>query len=86
MKKYNTNKPNYQKTKVEKEELKMDKNQNIHIKLEINRDPNTGKLGLMAKFDQNAPNFEKDDEGFSWSPTQEERALLNEAFDMITKK
>jgi len=64
----------------------MSKDQNIHIKLEINKDPNTGKLALMTKFDPSAPNFEKDDEGFSWSPTQEERAFLNEAFDMITQK
>ena len=64
----------------------MDKNQNIHIKLEISRDPATGKLNLMTKFDPNAPNFEKEDDGFSWSPTQEERAFLNEAFDMVTKK
>jgi hypothetical protein len=64
----------------------MDKNQNIHIKLEIGRDPSTGKLNIMTKFDPNAPNFEKDDEGFSWSPTPEEREFLNEAFDMVTKK
>lgn len=64
----------------------MDKNQNIHIKLEISRDPATGKLNLMTKFNPDAPNFEKEADGFSWSPTQEERAFLNEAFDMITKK
>jgi len=64
----------------------MNKDQNIHIKLEISRDPSSGKLNLMTKFDPNAPNFEKDDDGFSWSPTNEERAFLNEAFDMITKK
>jgi len=64
----------------------MEKNQNIHIKLEISRDPSTGNLGLMARFDPNAPNFLKDDTGFSWSPTSEERAFLNEAFAMITKK
>jgi len=61
------------------------KEDNIHIKLEISRNPATGKLGLIAKFDQNAPNFSKEDNGFSWSPTTEERAFLNEAFEMITK-
>jgi len=64
----------------------MNKDQNIHIKLEINKDPNTGKLSLMTKFDPKAPNFEKEDDGFSWSPTKEERAFLNEAFDMVLKK
>ncbi len=64
----------------------MVENQNIHIKLEISRDPSTGKLNLMTKFDPKAPNFEKEDDGFSWSPTKEERDFINEAFDMITKK
>ena len=64
----------------------MEKNQNIHIKLEISRDPNTGHLNLMTRFDPNAPNFVKDENGFSWAPTKEERDLINEAFDLITKK
>jgi len=64
----------------------MDKNENIHIKLEISRDPVSGRLNLMTKFDPNAPNFIKEEDGFSWSPTPEERAFLNEAFDMVTKK
>lgn len=64
----------------------MEKTQNIHIKLEISRDPNTGNLNLLTRFDPNAPNFIKDENGFSWSPTNEERQFLNEAFDMIQKK
>ncbi len=64
----------------------MDKNENIHIKLEINRDPNTGHLNLMTRFDPNAPNFVKDENGFSWLPTKEEREFLNEAFDLVLKK
>ena len=68
------------------DEDKMDKSENIHIKLEINRDPNTGALNLMTRFDPSAPNFIKDENGFSWSPTREEREFLNEAFDMILKK
>jgi len=64
----------------------MAKNENIHIKLEIGRDSSSGKLTLMTKFNPNAPNFTKEDEGFSWSPTEEERQFINEAFDMIEKK
>lgn len=64
----------------------MEKNENIHIKLEIERDPNTGQLNIMTRFDLNAPNFVKDENGFSWSPTKEEREFLNEAFEMIMKK
>jgi len=66
--------------------IPMDKNENIHIKLEISRDPHTGALSLLTRFDPNAPNFIKDENGFSWSPTPEERAFLNEAFDLIFKK
>jgi hypothetical protein len=68
------------------DEDKMNKNENIHIKLEISRDPNTGQLNIMTRFDPNAPNFIKDESGFSWSPTKEERDFLNEAFEMIIKK
>jgi len=64
----------------------MNRNENIHIKLEIARDPTTGNLSLMTKFDPNAPNFTKDENGFSWTPTKEERDFLNEAFEMIQKK
>jgi len=64
----------------------MDKNENVYIKLEIGRDPETGQLNIMTKFDPNAPNFIKDETGFSWSPTKEEREFLNEAFEMIIKK
>ena len=64
----------------------MENNENIHIKLEIARDPSTGQLNIMTRFDPNAPNFIKDEGGFSWSPTKEEREFLNEAFEMILKK
>lgn len=64
----------------------MDKNQNIHIRLEISKDPHSGEINLMTRFDDNAPNFTKDENGFRWFPTDEEREFLNEAFDMISKK
>jgi len=64
----------------------MDKDENIFIKLEIGRDPVTGKLNILTRFDTNAPNFIKNENGFSWSPTKEERDLINEAFEMILKK
>ncbi len=64
----------------------MSKDENIHIKLEICRNPASGKLGLIARFDPNSPNFSKEENGFSWSPTTDEREFLNEAFEMIEKK
>ena len=64
----------------------MHKNENIHIRLEINKDPSTGQLNLITRFDQNAPNFTKDENGFNWWPTSEEREFLNEAFEMLSKR
>jgi hypothetical protein len=64
----------------------MTKNENIHIRLEISKDPNTGAINLVTRFDTNAPNFTKDENGFRWFPTDEERDFLNEVFDMIAKK
>lgn len=64
----------------------MDKNEKIHIKLELSKDPLTGQLNLLTRFDPSAPNFIKDEDGFSWSPTKEEREFLNEAFELILRK
>lgn len=64
----------------------MTKNENIHIRLEISKDSDTGTMNLVTRFDTNAPNFTKDETGFRWFPTDEERNFLNEAFDMIAKK
>jgi hypothetical protein len=68
------------------DEDNMNKNENIYIKIEISKDPMTGHLNLMTRFDSNAPNFVKDENGFSWAPTNEERSFLNEAFEMLLKK
>lgn len=40
----------------------------------------------MTYFDPNAPNFCKDEEGYFWCPTLEERDFLNEAFEVIPNK
>jgi hypothetical protein len=64
----------------------MDKNEKIHIRLEISRDPMSRELTILTRFDPNAPNFTKDENGFNWCPTSEEREFLNEAFDMILKR
>ena len=37
----------------------MDKNENIHIKLEISRDPHTGSLNLMTKFGKRRTYFQE---------------------------
>ncbi len=59
---------------------------NVYIKVEVGRNPNSGELCIMTRFDENAPNFHNDENGFSWSPTWEERQFLNEAFKMLKKQ
>ena len=64
----------------------MNNYENIYIKIEINKDPSTGQINLIARFDPNAPNFIKDENGFWWIPTSEERKFINESFEMIQRK
>ena len=64
----------------------MNKNENIHIRIEISKDPITKRLNLVTSFDPNAPNFKRDETGFQWIPTDEEMAFINEAFEIIQRK
>jgi len=59
------------------------KENNIHIRIEICKDETSGELKLMTYFDTSAPNFWKDEEGYFWNPTIEERDFLNEAFEFM---
>jgi len=61
----------------------MNKNDKIHIKLEICKDENSNELKLMTHFDSNAPNFFKENDNFFWMPTIEEKDFINEAFNLI---
>jgi hypothetical protein len=61
----------------------MAKDDKIHIKLEICRDEASNKLMIMTHFDNNAPNFFKDNDGYFWMPTMEEKNLINEAFELM---
>jgi len=61
----------------------MAKDDKIHIKLEICRDEASNKLMIMTHFDTSAPNFFKDDDGYFWMPTMEEKNLLNEVFEFM---
>ena len=61
----------------------MAKDDKIHIKLEVCRDEASNKLMIMTHFDTNAPNFFKDDDGYFWMPTMEEKNFLNEVFELM---
>lgn len=54
----------------------------IHIKVELSRD-DSGKLALTTIFDEKAPNFSKDEEGYYWIPTVGEKNFINEAFELL---
>jgi hypothetical protein len=59
------------------------KEDNIHIKIELCKDEVSRELKVITCFDPDAPNFCKDEDGYFWCPTIEERDFLNEAFEFI---
>jgi len=62
----------------------MDKNENIYVKLQIEKDNQSGGLTLGIYFDRNAPNFSTEKNTVSWSPTLEEIDFITETFEMIS--
>lgn len=65
--------------------MRMKKNGNIHVKLQIGKDRNSGMLTLNVHFDKDTPNFFTDKNVLSWCPTTEEIDFVNEAFEMLSK-
>jgi hypothetical protein len=64
----------------------MTNNDNISIKLELNKDKTTGKLAITARFNSNAKNVKIENGNYFWMPTIEEKDLINEAFDTFYGK
>ena len=61
----------------------MGKDNSIYIKLEITRDKKTGQLNILTHFNNNAPNIHQDKDGVYWIPTEEERHLINDSFELM---
>ena len=61
----------------------MDKPNKIFIKIQLEKDEETGKLLLKTRFDLEAPNFFQDKNEISWSPTREEIQFMDEAFELM---
>lgn len=57
----------------------MSKNEKIYIKLEVCKD-SSGKLKIMAHFNNDAPNIIITKDEYTWIPSIEEKDLLNDAF------
>ncbi len=64
----------------------MGKNDNIFIRLQIEKDGNSGNLMLGIYFDKNAPNFSTEKDILNWSPTFEEINFIVETFEMVSKQ
>lgn len=63
----------------------MRKSDNIFVKLQIEKDENSGELILNIHFEKDTPNFFTDKDVISWCPTIEEINFVNEAFELIAK-
>ena len=59
------------------------KDPNIYLKLEVTRDKISGDLNIIAHFDLNAPNVFLDEKGYFWLPTEEEKDLLGDSFELM---
>lgn len=64
----------------------MGKQNNIYVKIQLEKDDLSGNIILRTQFDANAPNFFQDNNQISWCPTTEELEFLNEAFNLLSKK
>ncbi len=55
----------------------------VHIKIELCKNKEDGKIELVAHFNKKAPNVILENNEYFWMPTVEEKDLLNETFDLI---
>ena len=61
----------------------MNKNEKVNVKLEINKDKQSGKLMIIAHFNKDSSNIIIKNDEYIWMPTIEEKDLLNEAFNFF---
>jgi hypothetical protein len=64
--------------------IAMGKNENIFVKLQIEKNSQSGNLTMCIYFDKNSPNFSTEEEGLNWYPTVEEMDFIIETFVMIS--
>lgn len=61
----------------------MGKDYNIYIKIELSRDKSTGILNLITHFNLDAPNVMVGKDGYIWFPTEEEKDLISDSFELM---
>lgn len=63
----------------------MGKNNNIYVKLRVEKDSISENLGLNVHFDSDTPNFYIEKNAIFWFPTTDELDFVNEAFEMLSE-
>ena len=63
----------------------MEKNEGLYIKINLEKNTDSGEITPNIQFDNNAPNFTKEKDVISWDPSFEEWAFVNEVFDLLAK-
>ena len=63
----------------------MKKNEKLYIKINLEKNTDSGEIRPNIQFDNNAPNFTKEKDVISWDPSFEEWAFVNEVFEIISK-
>ena len=63
----------------------MEPKENLFIKLQLEKEQQTGKLMINIYFDKNAPNFYYNNETISWYPTMDELSFINETFTLLNQ-
>ena len=61
----------------------MAKDDNVHFRVELNKNKNSGKIDIVAHFDKKAPNVIIENNEYFWMPTIEEKDFLDEAFSLV---
>ena len=65
------------------EGLVVAKTSNIHVKVELDRNPETNAILLKTVFNPKAPNISNDKKEFIWEPTPDEIDFLFQAFNLF---
>jgi len=63
----------------------MKKNEGLYVKINLEKNTDSGEITPNIQFDNNAPNFTKEKDVVSWNPSVEEWAFVNEVFEIISK-
>lgn len=64
----------------------MEKNNEMNIRIQIDKDYNSGDFRINIFFNKDAPNLKVDKEYINWCPTDQEIEFLLETYDMIEKR